>query len=148
MVYPSLNSNYIRKATVFQHLFISICAEILAVGKVITMKDELTVIRTISAVCDTAKSVSRSFRETGLVRKGQRDIMRIKIDAARKACENEEAARLFEHNLDLLERATDYMESKHFTGRAKEAAVEQYNILARKLSDNLDDFCRKHPGKL
>ena len=148
MVYPSLNSNFIRKATAFQHLFISVCAEILAVGMVITMKDELAVIRTISAVCDTAKSVSRSFRETGLIRKGQRDIMRIKIDAARKACENEEAARLFEYNLDLLERAADYMESKHLTGIAREEAEEQYNTLARKLRANLDDFCRKHPGKL
>lgn len=111
------------------------------------MGNELTVVNTISAVCEAAATMSMSIRGGGIIRKAQRDELRTRIEAARIACENEQTEYLFEQNLDLLEKANNRLEAKQFTGKTLAVAQSYLDTLAKKLGDNLEDFCRKHPGR-
>lgn len=106
------------------------------------MANELTTINAISSVCNYAQSIITSFRKLGYINSTQKEELSIKIDAAKKACASTQMTKLFEHNLECLDRATKHMTGKNFTGQALEAAEKEYAVLANALHENLVAFTR------
>lgn len=106
------------------------------------MANELMIIRAITEVCNCANSIKAAFQKYGYISSAQKAELEIKAAAAKRACISIQTEKLFIHNLDCIESATQYMAEKHFYGRTLTAVEEEYDIFINALKKNLADFVR------
>lgn len=104
------------------------------------MAGELTVIKAVSAICETVNSIVFFAKKFGYISYEQREKLAIQRSALLRTVKGTETEKLFEHNLELIQKYIDFMQNGNFSSRTLVYGEEQLRLLEKKLEENAMNF--------